>query len=185
MPRTGGREAGVRLRLAGLEDGRLALTWWKYRGLRIATCPENQRPVGVVVASGRAATTALTGKPQLRLSSCSRWPERAGCGQECLAQVENAPDDCLVRNVFVKWYAGKSCTLCRRPFGEISLTGAKPAVLRADKISVDWSQIPVEQLDETLAAAAPICFACHMGNKMVHEHPDLVVDRSHFQDPVS
>jgi hypothetical protein len=27
-------------------------------------------------------------QPHLRLSECSRWPERQGCGQECLSQIE-------------------------------------------------------------------------------------------------
>jgi hypothetical protein len=29
----------------------------------------------------------------------------------------------------------------------------------------------------TLAAALPICFACHTANKLVNEHPELVIDR--------
>jgi hypothetical protein len=32
-------------------------------------------------------------------------------------------------------------------------------------------------LPETLAAAKPICFACHMAQTLVREHPELVVDR--------
>ena len=60
---------------------RLANAWWKYRGRRVITCPENQRPAGVVVDARHAAATALGKAPELRLSSCSRWPERAGCGQ--------------------------------------------------------------------------------------------------------
>jgi hypothetical protein len=123
------------------------------------------------------AATALAGSPQLRLSTCSRWPERAGCGQECLGQIEAAPEDCLVRNILVLWYTGKRCVYCGQPFGDISVAGAKPAVLCADKVSVEWSRIPADRLRETLAAASPICFACHMGNTLVREHPELVVDR--------
>ena len=26
--------------------------------------------------------------PELRLKSCSRWPEKADCRQECLAEIE-------------------------------------------------------------------------------------------------
>jgi hypothetical protein len=131
----------------------------------------------VVVDTGRVAATALVRTPNLRLSACTRWPERAGCGQECLSQVEAAPEDCLVRNILVLWYTGKRCANCGKPFGEIPLAGAKPAVLGADKVSVEWSEIPADRLRETLAAAAPICFACHMGNTLVREHPELVVDR--------
>jgi len=167
----------VALVLAGFVIARVARTWWRYRGTRVITCPENRQPVGVVLDAGRVAATAFSKMPQLRLSACSRWPERAGCGQACLSQVEGAPDDCLVRNILVLWYTGKRCANCGQPFGEIPLAGAKPAVLCADKVSVEWSEIPADRLRETLAAAAPICFACHMGNMLVREHPELVVDR--------
>jgi hypothetical protein len=171
--------------LAAVAAGRMVRSWWKFRGLRVVNCPENQQPVGVVVSAGRAAATALAGAPQLRLTSCTRWPELAGCGQQCLGQIEAAPADCLVRNILVGWYAGKQCAACGRPFGEISLAGMKPAVFCADKQSVEWSEIPADRLRETLAAAVPICFACHMGNTMVREHPELVVDRSRFEGRIS
>jgi hypothetical protein len=168
--------------LAAIVIGRAVWLWWKYRGARVITCPENQRPAGISVDAGHVAAHAFSQTPQLRLSACSRWPERAGCGQQCLSQVEAAPEDCLVRNILVQWYAGKRCASCGQPFGEISLAGAKPAVLRADKVSVEWSQIPADKLEETLAASSPICFACHMGNTLVRTHPELAVDRHRSAD---
>jgi uncharacterized protein YjeT (DUF2065 family) len=168
--------------LAGVVIGRAVRIWWRYRGARVITCPENHRPAGVLVAAGRVATRAFASPPQLRLASCSRWPERAGCGQECLSQVAAAPEDCLVRHILVQWYAGKQCASCGQPFGEIPLAGVKPAVLRNDKVSVEWSEIPADRLPETLAAASPICFACHMGNMLVRKHPELVVDRHRTAD---
>lgn len=166
--------------LLGFGVGRLVKMWWKFRGDRVVTCPETRRTVGVKVDARHVAATSLAGSPQLRLSSCTRWPERADCGQECLSQVAAAPQDCLVHNILVKWYAGKKCATCGRPVGDIPLAGVKPAVLCADQVSVEWSQIPADQLEETLAAAVPICFACHMGKTMIREHPELVVDRSRF-----
>ena len=157
--------------------GRAVRLWWKYRGARVITCPENLRPAGVSVDAAHVAANPFAKTPQLRLSSCSRWPERAGCGQQCLSQVAATPEECLVRNILVQWYAGKRCATCEQPFGEISLAGAKPAVLCADGVSVEWSEIPADRLTETLAAASPICFACHMGNTLVRSHPELVVDR--------
>jgi hypothetical protein len=162
--------------------GRAVRLWWAYRGARVITCPENQRPAGVSVDAAHLAAKPFAKTPELRLSSCSRWPERAGCGQECLKQIEAAPEDCLVRNILVEWYAGKRCAMCGQPFGDISLPGAKPAVLCADKVSVEWRQIPADRLPETLAAGLPICFACHMGNTLVRTHPELVVDRHRTAD---
>jgi hypothetical protein len=34
------------------------------------------------------AASAWGGVPEVRLKECSRWPERGGCGQDCLIQVE-------------------------------------------------------------------------------------------------
>ena len=164
--------------LAGIAVWRLGSAWLKYRGKRIVTCPENQKPAGVSLDVAHVAATALGGNPQLRLSLCSRWPERAGCGQECLSQIENSPEDCLVRNILLHWYEGKQCAWCGRPIGAIHLAERKPALLTADRCSVEWNQIPAEQLQQTLSTALPLCFTCHIANTMVREHPELVIDRS-------
>ena len=157
--------------------GRLAWVWKRYRGPRLIQCPENQRPAGVVVDAPRAAVTSLVNAPQLRLSACTRWPEKAGCGQECLSQVYASPENCLVRNILVDWYRGKVCVSCGQSFGDIEWS-RKPALLGAGGKSLEWSQVPVEKLYEVLAAAQPLCFACHMASTLVQEHPELVVDRS-------
>lgn len=163
---------------AGIVLMRLAALWAKYRGRRLVTCPENQTPAGVALDARHAALSGLGFQPQLRLSSCSRWPERAGCGQACLSQIEASPEGCLVWNILVQWYEGKSCRACGRPIGPIVAAGAKPALFTADNSSVEWSEIPAERLPEVLSAAEPICFACHMASKMMREHPELVTDRS-------
>jgi hypothetical protein len=163
---------------AGVVLMRLAALWVKYRGKRVVNCPENLRPAGVTVDAGHAALSGVGFRPELRLSSCSRWPERAGCGQACLAQIEAAPEDCLVRNILVKWYEGKSCRSCGRPIGPIAAGGAKPALFTAEHTFMEWSEIPAERLQEVLSAAEPVCFGCHMACKMMLEHPELVTDRS-------
>ena len=157
---------------------RLARAWWKFRGSRVVTCPENRRPAGVAVDAAHAASTALAGSPDLRLSSCSRWPERAGCGQQCLVEIAQSPQECLVRNILTRWYQGKVCAGCGRPFGDIEWSVQRPALLGPEKISVEWSQVPADTLHEVLAGSLPLCFACHMANTLVREHPDLALDRS-------
>jgi hypothetical protein len=163
---------------AGIAAYRFVRTSMQYRGRRVIQCPENLRPAGVRVDAGHAGVTSLGGGPRLRLSACSRWPERAGCGQECLSQIEAAPQDCLVDHILTQWYQGKTCASCGRPFGKIDWSVQKPALLSADKISVEWQQVPAEKLTETLETALPVCFACHMAGILVREHPDLVTDRS-------
>src|SRR5262249_44932030 len=103
----------IALALLGHILVRSSRTFWKFRGQRIVTCPETRQPVGVDVDAAHAAATAsLSGPADLRLKDCTRWPERETCGQECLAQIEAAPEECLVRNILKTWYSGARCVLC-------------------------------------------------------------------------
>ncbi len=170
--------AAIAAVFVGIVLSRQARVWWRFRGERVVTCPETRQKAGVQVDARKAASSALFGAPALRLSSCSRWPERGECGQPCLSEIALAPEDCLVRHILADWYEGKSCASCGRPFGPIEWSAAKPALLLPNQVSAEWSKIPAERLDETLAAARPVCFACHTANLMVREHPELVVDRA-------
>ena len=145
-------------------------SWLALRGERVVTCPDNGKHAGVKVDVRRAGAW-------MRMRACSRWPEKAGCGQECLRQVEKSPAECLVRTIAEKWYAGRSCATCGRPIGQIQWGPSQPALLSADKKSMEWKQVSADQLHETLEAAAPLCFACHMANTLVREHPELVTER--------
>jgi hypothetical protein len=58
-----------------------------FRGGRTLTCPETREPAEVEVDAAHVAAAAWGGRLDVRLKDCSRWPERAGCGQECLGQV--------------------------------------------------------------------------------------------------
>ena len=77
----------------------LGRNWLKYRGQRVVTCPETKQSAGVVVDATHAAATVFGKALELRLSECSRWPEKAGCGQECLSEIRESGADCLVRNI--------------------------------------------------------------------------------------
>lgn len=58
-----------------------------YRRRRVVTCPETGTATGVHVDAARVARSAWLGPLDLRLRSCTRWPERSGCGQECVSQL--------------------------------------------------------------------------------------------------
>jgi len=163
--------------LAGIGAIRLARIWLRYHGAMVVRCPETQRAAGVEVDARRAALTPPGRPADLHLAACTRWPERAGCGQECLSQIAVSPEDCLVRNILSHWYAGKVCASCGQPFEEIQWTTRKPALLSADKVSMDWNQVRAESLPETLDSSLPVCFACHMALRLVTEHPELAVER--------
>ncbi len=76
--------AGVLTIVALLIVWRSVLAYFKFRGVRVVTCPETAKSAAVEVAAKHAALRRVIGKLNLQLKSCSRWPERQGCEQECL-----------------------------------------------------------------------------------------------------
>lgn len=93
----------------------------RYSGSRTVTCPENKRPSVVSIDALHAAATGVDGLPDLRLSDCTQWPERASCDQGCLSSAVHAkpytPPEVKVRTkqiyhlpillaAFAAWYLG-------------------------------------------------------------------------------
>src|SRR5262245_37216121 len=151
------------------------------RGRRVITWPETRTPEGDEVNAWRAALSAAGGS-RLRLADCSRWPARAGCDQECLAQIEHSPEDCLVRTILSRWYEGKSCVLCGKRFGPIVWSEHKPALMTADRRTWEWSEIPAKELHAVLRTHLPVCWNCHVTETLQRMHPELVVYRPWPQD---
>lgn len=61
-----------------------------YRGTRALRCPETGQGAEVGVDAVRAAWTAAFGPPRMAVKACSLWPERSGCGRNCLAHETGA-----------------------------------------------------------------------------------------------
>jgi hypothetical protein len=60
------------------------LAFFRYRLRKLLRCPRTGEGAQVRFDSGWAGlSAALTGHPSLRVSLCSLWPERSGCGREC------------------------------------------------------------------------------------------------------
>ncbi len=126
---------------------RASTVWAQYRGPQVVICPETRQPAGVQVDLTRAEKAAfLDLSTDLRLSSCSRWPEREGCGQECLTQLESAPGECGVRFQLEHWYRGKPCVFCRKTFGPIQWHDHRPSLVTAAGEFVAWNDIAAEKL---------------------------------------
>jgi hypothetical protein len=145
--------------------------YFAVRGPRLVECPENKETAAVNIHAGRAALGQ-----RFDLADCSRWPERHACGRECLAQIERAPADCLVRNVVTNWYSGKNCSVCEKPLGQIDWFERRPGILTRDGIARPWEDVPPEQLPAAMADNAPICFDCYVAATFRREHPELVLD---------
>lgn len=59
----------------------------RYRKSRRVSCPEAGKAADINIDARLAALQAGLGKTKLQVAHCSMWPERKGCGQNCLVQV--------------------------------------------------------------------------------------------------
>ena len=142
--------------------------WLQMRGTRLVTCPETRAPAAVEVDLGHLAATTAGGLRELRLRDCSRWPEKKSCGQVCLSEIEEAPRDCLVREVLRRWFEEKSCALCAGAIAPVRWHDHKPAFKAADDRIWEWSEIPAEQLPGFLAHARAVCWSCMIAEGFRH-----------------
>jgi hypothetical protein len=153
----------------------------KFRGVRVVTCPETKKPVAVRVDAGHAAVSAAWDHAELQLCQCSRWPERADCGQECTREIASAPKDCLVRSILSRWFAGKHCVYCDRPVA-LFTHAQQPALRHPDGHTFDFAAIPPEELVARLDEFSPVCFDCHLLEQFRHDYPDKVTERHPRQE---
>jgi hypothetical protein len=162
---------------------RFVVGYVRLRGARVVTCPETQTKAGVELDATRAAAAAAIGAHALRLTSCSHWPERGGCGQTCLAEIQASPMDCLVRTHLAKWYGDQPCAICKRPIGHIDWHERRPALLAPDGRTLTWADVPAEQVDDILVSHRPVCFDCHVAETFRRTHPELVLDNPYAVPP--
>lgn len=156
----------------------------QYRGIKVVACPETGRPAMIEVDSLHASLTSIVGRPDIRLETCSRWPMKNQCGQECLANLDVAPGECLVSGVLMRWYRGKNCVYCGKPAEELHWMDHKPALQTPRGNLVKWSEVPVENLSMVLKTHLPVCWDCYIAQSFRMDHPDLVVYR-HWRNSIS
>ena len=149
----------------------------RYRGSRIVTCPETKRPAIIEVDSLHASLTSTVGLPDIRLEDCTRWPIKGQCGQECLMDLDVAPERCLVGGVLMRWYRDKNCVYCKKPFPELHWVDHRPALLSPDGKLLAWNAIRLEDLRNVLETHAPVCWDCYIAQEFRLDHPELVVFR--------
>ena len=152
---------------AGYRAGRI------YRGTRVVTCPDGLGPAAVELDRRRAAFTASLGRPWVRVRRCSRWPAHRLCSRECLAGIQAAPQEGLVRTLVARWSAGRSCALCGYRLEGTRPHGLAPALLYLDGTTVESQDLAPEELPEGLRLHRPVCWYCHVASKLRRERPDL------------
>lgn len=152
-------------------------TWLRYRGTRVVNCTETQRPAAVDVDLPRAMGAALKGRKDVRLEACTGWPEREGCAQECVSQVEVSPRDTMLVTILTRWYETRSCAFCGEPFGKIHWHDHRPCLLTPEGVTKEWLAIQAEDVRSVLSSHRPVCWNCHIAERFRRQHPDLVLDR--------
>ena len=160
----------------------LVRSFSRYRGSRTITCPETKRPAVVEVDALHASLTSTVGLPDIRLKDCSRWPIKEQCGQECLMDLDVAPDSCLVSGVLMRWYRDKKCVYCRKPFSEVQWLDHRPALRTPDGNLLTWNGVSIDRLQDVMATHSPVCWDCYIAQDFRVNHPDLVVLRSSRND---
>jgi hypothetical protein len=151
--------------------------YFRYRGKMVVTCPETQKTVGVEVDAAFVAGASIFSDKLLTLSDCTRWPERKDCGQECLSQIGDTPENCLVKTRLMDWYQSKDCVYCGKPFDTIHWHDHKPALRNPNSELIEWDNLLVEHLPEILATHKPVCWNCWVAESFRRDFPDLVTDR--------
>lgn len=149
----------------------------KYRGTQIVTCPETKRPAIVEVDSLHASLTSTVGLPDIRLQDCTRWPMKEQCGQECLVNLDVAPERCLVSGVLMRWYRDKNCVYCGKVFSEVHWIDHRPALLSPEGKLLTWNAVNMAQLRNILETHSPVCWDCYIAQDFRLNHPDMVVFR--------
>jgi hypothetical protein len=151
--------------------------WRTYRGVHVIQCPETRKPAAVRVDTGHAAVaTVVDDTPDVRLASCSRWPERAGCDQACVPQIERDPEETRFDTILNDIFADQSCALCGCRIPGVSAVGHKPAFRGPDGKTTPCDAIAPERVYEVLESHRLVCWNCDVAETFRREHPELVID---------
>lgn len=152
--------------------------WKGVTETRVITCPETGEHEAVQVDPIHRLSHAVAGRPDMRLRSCSRWPDRRDCDQPCLTQIAQAPDGCRVHALLDSFYADRKCASCGRELGSASDWAQHvPGLMRAEGDVVPWTSVPAQQLEEVLTRAQPVCWDCTQVARVYQDHPELVTER--------
>lgn len=147
--------------------------YYKNRGRHGVRCPDNGQPVDVEVDNEYAFQTSLRGLEHSRLQSCSRWPEKGDCGQECLAQVDPSPEN--LERLLLKWSDGKGCAICARAIVPDDWRQGRLAVLNQHHELFELRDMPAEDLQSTLEHTCPLCWKCHQEERERQAKPHRVL----------
>ena len=145
--------------LVALPIGLSLQSYFRNRGRRTVICPDSHEPATVELDTKFAFSTALRGEEHDRLQSCTRWPDKGDCRQECLAQLDPSPEN--LERLLQKWYQGKNCAMCDRPLSPADWRRSRLALLNEKHKLFELRHMHFEEIPSDLDHMAPLCWNCH------------------------
>jgi hypothetical protein len=137
------------------------VTWRRFKGARVVTCPETGRPAAVALDAGHAAVSAVWETTDLKVERCSCWPMQAGCDQACVAQIAAAPDGTRGLTMAIAYFQHKRCAICQCPIAPPKAGTLRPGFMHPVTHQViAWDEVPPEDLPDAFATRRPICPPC-------------------------
>ena len=155
--------------LVGLPLTATLRTYFHNRGRRRVVCPEDRQRAEVELDPKFALQTAMRGREESQVGTCTHWPENGACGQECLAQVEATPDS--LERLFKKWFDGKACAICSRTLTASDWRFGRAGFLNEQGKLVDLRQIDLSELGSLDEPKRPLCWTCHQQEKQRQAAP--------------
>jgi hypothetical protein len=159
--------------LTGLPIALSIQDYYNNRGRQSVTCPDSGQATDVEVDGKFSFWAALRGQQHSRLQSCSRWPEKGDCGQECLAQVDPSPEN--VDRLLSKWYEGKTCADCARALGEVDWRQSQLAGLDQNRKLVELREMTLDRVASELENIRPPCWTCHQEERERQKVPARIL----------
>lgn len=159
--------------LTGLPVALSLQNYYRNRGRQSVTCPDSGQPADVEVDNKFAFWAALRGQEHSQLQSCSRWPEKGDCGQECLEELEPSPEN--IERLLTKWYEGKSCAICARALTPADWRRSRLAVLNQQNKLFDLRQMEMHNLQSKLHDMRPLCWNCHQEERVRQAVPPRIL----------
>ncbi len=138
-------------------------SYFKNAGRRSVTCPENHRQADVELDRKFAFWTALRGQEHTRAESCSRWPAKRDCGQECLAQVDPTPEN--LEHMLTTWSQGKACAICDRSLTPSDWRQGRLALVDESHKLYEMRQFSFDEIPAALEQMRPVCWNCHQNER--------------------
>jgi len=148
-------------------------TWVDVHGAHVVICPATQSPAAIDVDVGHAVASRLWEKADLRVASCSRWPEGQDCDRPCVRQIEIAPSETHPRTIAARFFGTQRCAICTRPIEPLSAFTLQPGFMNPATRRVDsWDDIAPQELPRAVADWRPLCSTCTLSESSRQKFPD-------------